>query len=304
MRVVFMGTPDYATIILKELLNSAIEVPLVVTQPDKPVGRKQLLTPPHIKKWVLENSEDIEIYQPKTLKNAEAKEKIESYNPDFIVVAAYGQILPLDILNIATCINLHASLLPKYRGASPIQNSILKADEFTGVTAMLMEKGLDSGDILAFRYIALKDKLVGELFDELSNEAAKLTLKVLYNFEKIKPIKQIDADATYCAKINKDDGKFDFNSNAKQIFIKYKAYTPWPGISLESGLKIKELALADAVLENAQIGIITKISKSSITVTCRVGLLEIFKVQAPSKKEIRAVDYVRGKRFEIGSKLV
>ena len=134
MRVVFMGTPDYATKILQELLAcEGIETPLLVTQPDKPVGRRQILTPSHTKKYILDNSVQVEIYQPKTLKTNEAHEKINSFKPDFIVVAAYGQILPMDILNIAPCINLHASLLPQYRGASPIQSSLLNKDSFVDI---------------------------------------------------------------------------------------------------------------------------------------------------------------------------
>ena len=304
MRVVFMGTPDYATKILKELVDSEIEVSLLVTQPDKPVGRKQILTPPHVKSWVEKNEIDIEIYQPKTLRNIEAREKISSHKPDFIVVAAYGQILPLEILEIAPCINLHASILPNYRGASPIQSSILNGDKLTGVTAMLMEEGLDSGDILALRYVEIADKRVDELFDELSVLAAKLTLSVLKCFKSIKPIEQIGADATHCIKIKKDNGLFCFKESAKEIYTKFRAYTPWPGIFLKNGLKIKELELSDNSKTYKETGIIQEIAKGYIMVTCRVGLLKILRVQAPSKKEISAVEYARGKRLEVGSSLV
>ena len=304
MRVVFMGTPDYATKILQELLMSGMDVPLLVTQPDKPVGRKQVLTPPHVKEWVVSEKINIDIYQPKTLKNEETREKIKAYNPDFIVVAAYGKILPLDILNIAPCINLHASLLPKYRGASPIQSSILNNDKFTGVTAMLMEEGLDSGDILAFRYVELLDKRVDELFDELSVAASKLTIDVLKNFSQILPVKQSSTDATHCVKIKKNNGQFNFNESASEIYIKFKAYTPWPGIFLENGLKIKDMMICDDLKPNEKSGVITEITKEYIVVTCATGLLKIIKVQAPSKKEVNAVDYVRGKRSEAGSTLV
>lgn len=165
MKIVFMGTPDYATEIFKELFTCKdIEVPLLITQPDKPVGRKQLLTPPHTKAYVVDNSLEIEIYQPTTLRSDEAYEYINSFSPDYIVVAAYGQILPKKILDIAPCINLHASLLPQYRGASPIQSSLLNEDKFAGVTSILMEEGLDTGDILGFSYFELDEKIVvGEL---------------------------------------------------------------------------------------------------------------------------------------------
>ncbi len=304
MKIVFMGTPDYATTILEEILNSDIEVSLLVTQPDKPVGRKQTLTPPHIKQWLKESRKNIEVYQPSTLKSHDVTAKISSYRPDYIVVAAYGKILPKEILDIAPCINLHASLLPKYRGASPIQTAILNDENFTGVTAMLMEEGLDSGDILAFRYIKIEQKRVDELFDELSKAAANITLHVLKNFNQIKPIKQVDADATHCIKIKKDNGLIAFEENASDIYKKYRAYTPWPGIFLKNGLKLKELKLLNDSIENDKIGIISKINKNSITLTCLKGSLEIKKVQAPSKKEISILDYIRGKRLEIGNTLL
>jgi methionyl-tRNA formyltransferase len=304
MKIVFMGTPDYATCILKEILRAGIEVPLLVTQPDKPVGRKQILTPPHIKKWVQDNHIDMDISQPKSLREKGIKEKISHYKPDFIVVAAYGQILPLEILNICPCINLHASLLPKYRGASPIQSTILQNDDLTGVTAMLMQEGLDDGDILALRYIEAKGKRVDKLFDELSFAAASLSIKVLNNFYNILPIKQNNADATYCIKIKKNNGLLDFDRNALEIYQKYLAYTPWPGIFLENGLKLKKLELDETERKNSTVGMIEDITHNYITVACRIGLLKIFIVQAPSKKEISSVEYIRGKRLKIGSKLV
>lgn len=304
MRVVFMGTPDYATIILRQMTNSNIEVPLVITQPDKPVGRKQILTPPHVKKWVLENENDIKIYQPKTLREKEVEEIISLYGPDFIVVAAFGQILPKNILDIAPCINLHASLLPKYRGASPIQTAILNNDIYTGVTAMLMEEGLDSGDILGFRYVEILDKRVDALFDELSYAAANLTIDILENFKQIQPIRQLDADASYCVKIKKENGLFSFDESSDEIFTKYRAYTPWPGIFLNNGLKIKDMIYIENSDLHEKTGIISEIGKDFISVTCRVGLIKILKVQAPSKKEIGVIEYIRGKRLALGSKLV
>jgi len=304
MRVAFMGTPDYATIILKEMINSGIQVPLVITQPDKPVGRKQILTPPHVKRWLMENENDIEIYQPKTLRKKEVEEIISSHNPDFIVVAAFGQILPKNVLDIAPCINLHASLLPKYRGASPIQTSILNSDAFTGVTAMLMEEGLDSGDILGFRFVEILNKRVDALFDELSYAAANLTINVLENFKQIQPIGQSGADASYCIKIKKENGLFSFDESSNEIFTKYRAYTPWPGIFLDNGLKIKEMRCVKNSDLHEKAGVISEIGRDFISVTCRVGLIKILKLQAPSKKEIGVIDYIRGKRLGLGSKLV
>jgi len=304
MKIIFMGTPDYATCILKEILRAGFKVPLLITQPDKPMGRKQVLTPPHIKKWIKENSININILQPKSLREKGIKEKISLYKPDFIIVAAYGQILPLEILNLCPCINLHASLLPKYRGASPIQSTILQNDDLTGVTAMLMQEGLDDGDILALRYIKAKGKRVDRLFDELSAEAAKLSIKVLSNFHNILPIKQNNVDATYCIKIKKNNGLLDFDRSALEIYQKYLAYTPWPGIFLENGLKLKKIEIDQLERKNSSIGTIEDITREYVTVACKIGMLKIFAVQAPSKKEISSVEYIRGKRLKIGSKLV
>lgn len=300
-----MGTPDYATRILQELIAyEDIIVPLLITQKDKPVGRKQILTPPHIKNWILENNIQLEVFQPNSLKDEGVQEKIVACNPDIIIVAAYGQILPKNILDIAPCINLHASILPRFRGASPIQSSILHHDEFTGITAMLMEKGLDSGDILAFRYIESDDKKVDELFDELSNAAASLCLSVIDNLKFIKPIEQQNVDATYCKKIKKEDGLIEHFESANQIYTQYRAFVSWPGIFTQSGLKIKELELLDKNIKNQEEGIILSIEEDGVVLACKTGVLKIIKVQAPSKKEMNAVDYIRGKRQTIGDKLV
>ncbi len=305
MRLVFMGTPDYATRIFEEILKEGIfEVPLLVTQKDKPVGRKQVLTPPHIKKWVEDNSLDIDIYQPDSLKTKEAVERISSYKPDIIVVAAYGKILPKEILDISPCINLHASILPKYRGASPIQSAILNQESLSGVTAMMMEEGLDSGDILAFRYVDFKDIRVDKAFDILSEAAAKLCIKVLKDFKNLKSIKQLDFDASKCVKIKKENGLISFAQSALDIYRKYLAYTPWPGLFLENGLKLKELKLYLGDGKNSSIGRIEKILDNSIVVTCKEGMVEIVTLQAPSKKAVNALEYIRGKRIGVGDILV
>lgn len=304
MRVIFMGTPDYATEILKELINCKnIEVPLLVTQPDKPVGRKQVLTPPHTKAYALENSLHVEIYQPNTLKSNEAYEYINSFNPDFIIVAAYGQILPISILNIAPCINLHASLLPQYRGASPIQSSLLNGDRFAGVTSMFMEEGLDTGDILGFSYFKLDEYIkVDKLFEKLSTMAAKLTIKTLENFNSIEPIKQNSSDTSYAAKIKKADGLVSFSQeSASEIYTKFRAYDPWPGLFLDSGLKLKDIELVKGIGKPSTI---IATNEDEIIVTCKSGALKIKTLQPPSKKAMSAVDYIRGKRLEVGNSLV
>ncbi|MDD2973633.1 MAG: methionyl-tRNA formyltransferase [Aliarcobacter cryaerophilus] len=300
-KILFMGTPSYATEILKELLNNKnYEVIGIFTQEDKPIGRKQLLTPPHIKQYCLENNINIPILQPKKLKdNLVAYISIKELEPDFIVVAAYGQILPKEILNLAPCINLHASILPNYRGASPIQEGILNDDEYLGVTSMLMEEGLDCGDILGYSYLKNeKNMLVSEAFTKLSDLAAKLTITTLDNFYKLKPIKQNDSSATFCKKIKKEEGEVDFNS-AKKLFSKYKAYSFWPGVFLKSELKLKDIEFVENSSQNIA-GEILEIAKDYIVVGCKQGRLRIRTLQAPSKNSINSVEYIKGKRLAIG----
>ena len=302
MRVVFMGTPAYATEVLKALLkDSDMEVVGVFTQPDKRAGRKMLLTPPHVKSYLLKEGFDIPIFQPEKLREEEAK-KIEELKPDFIVVAAYGQILGKNILNIAPCINLHASILPKFRGASPIQSAILEGEEFTGVTSMLMNEGLDRGDMLGFSYTKIGDKNVVELFDELAKIAADLTIETLKNYSLLKPIPQLDALASYAKKIVKNDGLVEF-SDASLIYRKFKAFYLWPGIFLKSGLKLKEIEISKRDGEFERGKIISIEDDRCIVVGCKKGSIKIFRVQPPSKKEMSAVEYIRGKRLKVGDYL-
>ncbi|BCD60048.1 MULTISPECIES: methionyl-tRNA formyltransferase [unclassified Nitratiruptor] len=298
MRIVFMGTPDYATTILDGLLEK-FEVVGVFTQPDKPVGRKQVVTPPHVKKFLIEKNIDIPIFQPISLKRKEVYEQLRTLAPDFIVVAAYGQILPKEILQMAPCINLHASLLPKYRGASPIQHALLNGDTVTGVTAMLMDEGLDTGDILAYDVINIQncDNAI-TLFEKLSHLAKELTPKVLQSFESIAPIAQHDVDASYCKKIRKQDGLIRFD-DAKVIWNKYRAFLVWPGIFLENGLKLIEIVLVETQHPHEE-GKILEISDAGVVVGCKRGSICIKSVQPPSKKAMKAVAYLRGKRLNIG----
>ena len=286
------------------MLKSKYEIVGLFTQPDKPVGRKQILTPPHIKQYCIDENIKLPIFQPLKLKNnQEAKEEIQNLKPDFILVAAYGQILPKDILDIAPCINLHASLLPNYRGASPIQESLLNDDSFTGVTSMLMEEGLDSGDILGFQYLKITRTMeVSEAFEKLSHIAAQLTITTLDNFENINAIKQNESLVTFCKKIKKDDGLVDFG-DAKKLFLKYKAYSYWPGIFLSSELKLKDIELNEELSQNNE-GEILEINKDFILIGCKKGSLKIKILQAPSKKAMSSVDFVRGQRLEVGNILV
>jgi methionyl-tRNA formyltransferase len=296
MRIVFMGTPDYAKIILENLIEQ-YDVVAVYTQPDKPVGRKKILTPPPVK--VLAEKNNIKVIQPSNLKNE--AENIKNLNPDFIVVAAFGQILPKDILEIAPCINLHASLLPKYRGASPIQSAILNGDKFTGVTAMKMDVGLDTGDILGYEYCEVANKTAPELFDELAKIASNLTPFIIDNYQKIKPFKQIDAISSYSPKIKKEDGKINF-INSLEIYRKYLAFYYWPGIFTDK-FKIKNMKLIDVDSKN-KAGEILEITKESIIVGCEKGKIEIFTIQPNSKKEMNVISYINGQRLKVGDNLL
>jgi len=290
-----MGTPEYAGEILKELLaHKDIEVVAVFTQEDKKVGRKQLLTPPVVKTIALEHN--LPLYQPKKLRDS--VDEVLSIECDFIVVGAYGQILPKAIIDYRPCINLHASILPSYRGASPIQSSLLYGDTKTGVTAMLMDEGLDSGDILLIDEIDIKpDDMQEDLFYKLSEVAAKLTIKTLRGFSKLKPIKQDLAKVTHSKKITKEDGLIEFY-DAKVIYSKYRAFTPWPGTYLNSGLKLKECKLADSDSQN-RVGEILEVTKEYVKVGCAKGSLFIYTLQPESKSAMSAVSYINGKRLKV-----
>ncbi len=295
MNIVFMGSPEYAVKIL-DSLNKNFNILSVYTQPDKPVGRKKVLTPTPVKEYALKNN--LKVYTPTSLKNDDV---IKTLKPDFIVVAAYGLLLPKEILDIAPCINLHASLLPKYRGASPIQSAILNGDRYTGVTSMLMDEGLDTGDILVWDYVEVGNKTSIDLFDELGNIAANQIIYTLKNFDKIKPLKQNDIEATYSPKIKKQDGLISFD-NALTIDRKYRAFQPWPGIFCDK-FKINKMELIDIDSKN-NIGEILEICKDGVIIGCKKGRIKLIKIQVPGKKEIDAISYINGKRLKVGDNIL
>ena len=305
MKIVFMGTPEYAAKILRALAEAKFEIAAVFTQPDKPVGRKQILTPSEVKTYAQQHLPAVLIFQPATLRDEAVTVQIKELKPDFIVVAAYGKILPQAILDIAPCINLHASILPKYRGASPIQSAILAGERQTGVTAMLMDAGLDTGDVLDFTYTPCEDKTAAQLFDELGDLAGELIVRVLQNFANLKPLKQDGTQATHCKKIVKSDGLFSFEESARQIYNKFRALTPWPGTYLASGLKILDLEIlresCGRKFECA--GEILSVDKLGFCVSCGEGAVKILKVQEPGKKPVDASAYLNGKRLKIGDLL-
>ena len=242
------------------------------------------------------------VFTPNTLKDEAVVAELKAFEPKFIVVAAYGKILPQSVLDVATCINLHASILPKYRGASPIQSAILAGEKQTGVTAMLMDAGLDTGDMLDFIYTPCESKMSSELFSELGELGGELIVKVLRNFENLKPQKQDDAQASHCKKISKSDGLFGFEESAEQIYNKFRALTPWPGIYLASGLKILDLEILreSRGRKFERVGEILSVDKLGFCVSCGEGAVKIIKVQEPGKKPVDASAYLNGKRLGVG----
>ena len=296
-----MGTPHYAKEILQTLIDDKkIKIPLVITQPDRKAGRRGGLKPPAVK--VLALDYDLEILQPEKLSDEGIYKAIVDAEPDYIVVAAFGQLLPKNILDIAPCINLHASLLPQYRGASPVQQSLLNSDRFTGVTAMLMEEGLDSGPILGYRYFKIPDSMIlSELMSRLSSDACALTTETIHRFETIEPMTQIRAEATHCKKIKKSDGKISFD-NALKVYDRYRAFEGWPGIFVENGTKIFDVELLESSSEN-RVGEILAIDDNSISIGCQTGAIKIGRLQPPSKKAMDAKSYCVGRGLKVGHTL-
>jgi len=317
-KIVFMGTPEFSAQILQSLINSDFIIKAVFTQKDKPAKRGLKLQMSAVKNLALQKN--LQVFEPNSLKDESVVSLIKGLEPDFIVVTAYGKILPQNILNIAACINLHASLLPKYRGASCIQTAILNGDEISGVSAMLMNAGLDTGDILKSVEISIKDKKADAVFTEFSKLAASLCVEVLKEFSTLKPIKQDESKASYCTKIKKDDGLIDFKSNsAREIYQKFLAFYPWPGVFLENGLKFidlelvkeinlnKELSLKpnlnENLKENSNAAQILSIDKEGFLIACKSGVLKIKALQEAGKKVVRASDYLNGKRLKCGAYL-
>jgi len=302
IRVVYMGTPEYAKVILERLLQeSGVSIELVITQPDRPVGRKKILTPPPVKELAL--CRDREVLQPFSLKEEEVVQRIREVEPDYIVVAAYGQLLPKAVLDIAPCINLHASILPQYRGASPIQQALLNGDEYSGVTAMLMEEGLDTGAMLGFRYIqSNKANRLDLMTQKLSELAAELTIDVVKRFEELQPIEQLGAMASKCKKIQREDGLVDLKS-AKIVAQKGAAFYGWPGLFLKNGMKLHGVSLVEEHQKHNE-GEILAIEDKAIIIGCKRGSVRIEELQAKSKAKIAAKAYLAGKRLKVGDTLL
>jgi methionyl-tRNA formyltransferase len=300
-KIVYMGTPHYAKEILDTLIKAEdMDVNLVLTQPDRPVGRKKVLTPPPVKTLAVEHN--IDVLQPNRLSDEGIEDAIKEADPDFIVVAAFGQILPKSVLDIAPCINLHASLLPQYRGASPVQQSLLNGDEKTGVTSMLMEEGLDTGPMLEKIEFAIpEDMRLHALMSQLTVDACQLTLSTLRNYKSIEAQIQDEAKATLCKKIKKSDGEIDFE-DASVIYNKYRAFEGWPGIFTVDGTKMDGLHIIDRTSDN-KVSQILSFDGESVVVGCRKGALKIASLQPASKKAMSAKAYCVGRGLKVGDTL-
>lgn len=296
-----MGTPDFAVPSLESLIKSKHNVQAVFTQPDKPKGRKMVLTPSDVKICAIENNTNV--HQPLTFKNGEALDIIKSYNPDLIIVVAFGKLLPKEILDFPKygCINVHGSLLPKYRGAAPIQRAVLDGDKKTGVTTMVMDVGLDTGDmLLQSETEILPDETSGELFDRLSIMGANLLLETLDKLEQgtLVSQKQDDSKSNYAKMINKSMCPIDFNNDAQTIHNQVRGLQPWPVATAmfeNKKIKIHKTKLSDLSGESGKI-----ISLSPLTVACGTGSIQILELQAEGKKRMDSKSFLLGNKMEIG----
>lgn len=294
-KIVFFGTPSFAREVL-EIVALEHQIVCIVTQPDRPFGRKQELKASEVKEYALQYH--IPLFQPQILDQKLLKE-LQILDADFFLVVAFGQIFPKAFLDFLPCINIHASILPELRGASPIQEMILQDQKKFGVSAMRMEEGLDCGDILGVSCLDSKQDLdLKTLAGKLAQMGGKLANYVLGHFSSIAPLKQNHCDASICKKIRKEQGEVDF-SEARKIFVKFLAFAQWPSVFLSNGLKLSRIEL-DSQEGHFLKGEILEIFDDGVLVGCQKGKIKIFEVQPPSKQKIHAVDYLHGKRLKVG----
>ncbi len=307
MRIVFMGTPDFSVESLKALYEAGYEIVGVFTQPDKPQGRKMILTPPPVK--VYAESKALPVFQPKSVKTEESLELLKSLEPELIAVVAYGKILPKAVLDLPKygCVNVHASLLPRHRGASPIQWAIYCGDKVTGVTTQHMDEGIDTGNILLKAETEItKDDNFESLHDRLADMGAKLLVDTVKGIENgsITETKQPDEGTNYAPIITKEMGSLDFNRRADELDCQIRAFTPWPSAFFYiDGLRIK--VIKAVVSENTTEAAGTVIcNKGKLTVACKDGTsLTFVTVQPEGKGAMDIKSYLNGKPIELGVKL-
>ena len=308
LKVLFMGTPDFAVPTLEALCNSDYEVIGVVTQPDKPKGRGKSVQMTPVKECALKY--DIPVFQPVRIRDEENVDKLAELDIDFMVVVAFGQILPKSILDMPKygCINVHSSLLPTYRGAAPIQWTIINGESKTGITTMFMDEGIDTGDILLQEETPIyDDETGGSLHDRLADMGAKLLIKTLDGVKdgSIKRIKQDDSKSNYVGMLNKNMGKMDFTKSAIELERLVRGLNPWPSAYTSLNDKMFKIWEAKAIeddskYEEAKVGTIVLINKTTIVVKTGKGLLELFEVQLEGKKRMLVEDFLRGYQVKVG----
>lgn len=306
LRIIFAGTPDFAAQHLAALLDTDHEIIAVYTQPDRPAGRGKKLTPSAVKVLALEN--DLPVYQPQSLKDEEAQQTLSNLNADVMIVVAYGLLLPLAVLDAPRlgCINVHGSILPKWRGAAPIQRSLWAGDAETGVTIMQMDEGLDTGDMLAIETLPITtEDTSATLYEKLAALGPKSLITTLSKLESIQPQKQDDASATYAKKLSKDEAKIDWNESAEQIERNIRAFNPWPVAWTQVENQNIKLWSATVVPLNQQAapGTIVQANKAGIVVATGNQGLCITSLQIPGKKALPAADVINARKswFEVGS---
>ncbi|HIV61611.1 MAG TPA: methionyl-tRNA formyltransferase [Candidatus Butyricicoccus avistercoris] len=303
MRILFMGTPDFAVPCLEKLIKDGHNIVGVLTQPDKPQGRKMKLTPPPVKELALQNN--LEVYQPESLKNDAIKQLLEDKQPELIVVVAYGKILPKYVLDFPKygCINVHGSLLPRWRGAAPIQWSIIAGDKTAGVTTMKMAEGLDTGDmLLKYETEIAQTETAGELFDRLALNGAELLHDTIEQIDSIVPEVQDESKANYAHMLDKQMAQIDWSKSNKEIDCLIRGLNPWP-VALTT-LNGERLKIYSASLQNAsgKAGEVLKAdSKNGLLVACGEGAMLLNEIQAVGGKRMNAKDYLRGHKIEVGS---
>lgn len=302
-KIIFFGTPSFAAVILDSLLKNKFNIAAVFTQPDKKIGRGQKITFSSVKDLAIKNK--IKIFQPESLKDNGVVGEIKKNNPDLIIVAAYGKILPKAVLEIPRfgSVNVHASLLPKYRGASPVQSAILADERETGITLMLMNEKMDEGNILAQEKIEIgENDTAKNLLEKLGKLGAKMMVKLIPEWisKKINPSPQDGKEATYCGIIKRKDGKIDWNEPAEKIYRKYRAYQPWPGIYTfyEKNHRPFRLKLTD-ILPGREINTGEKPGKiveynQGIAIQTGKGLIILREVQPEGKKTMNIKEFIRG----------
>lgn len=305
MRIVFMGTPDFAVPSLQALIDAGHDVCAVYTQPDKPQGRKQILTAPPVKTLALEH--DIPVFQPNTLKNEDEQARLRELAPEVIIVVAYGKLLPKAVLDIPPhgCINVHGSLLPRWRGAAPIQWAVIAGDKMAGVTTMQMAEGLDTGDMLLTYETKVGEKeTAGELFDRLAQSGAELLTKTLVKLDEITPRPQDDAQSCYAHMLDKQMAVIDWSKSAHEIDCLIRGLNPWPiALTTLSGERLKVFA-AEKAAGNGEPGTVLEADpKKGLTVACGEGALKLIEIQLVGGKRMKATDFLRGHVIEVGTKL-